>query len=183
MKRKLHESRLVDLLRRKQPEWIEQYPKLIAREWKAQGKNSEYGIGDLVFANREKTRYLVVELKSLRQGSGKTTRLYRSRARKKCKDQAQKYGRLWAGMHPDCEVTACAFAYPEEPIFYGPFNAIKENGDICAKRATTTSRLTSCKNILRKEHNQRFSFRMISTLLVAGSIALSLLADLNKLLE
>ncbi|KAI3660012.1 hypothetical protein MP638_000060 [Amoeboaphelidium occidentale] len=177
MKRKLHESRLVDLLRRKQPEWIEQYPKLVAREWKAQGKNSEYGIGDLVFANREKTRYLVVELKSLRQGSGSLARLYRSRARKKCKDQAQKYGRIWAGMHPDCEVTACAFAYPEEPIFYGPFNSVAEEG------ATTTSRLTSCKNILRKERNERFSFRMISTLLVAGSIAISLLADLNKLLE
>lgn len=175
MKRKLHESRLVDLLTRKQPEWIEQYPKLIAREWLANGKNSHCGIGDLVYANREKTRYLVLELKSLRQGSGTQTRLNRSRAYKKCKYQAQKYGRIWAEKYPDCEVTACAYAYPKEPIFYGPFNS--DSGKVASSSTNIRSDKAS-KNNIPEDDNQRFSFRRISTLLVAGSIAISLLAGL-----
>ncbi|KAJ3189926.1 hypothetical protein HDU85_000212 [Gaertneriomyces sp. JEL0708] len=80
------------------------FPRFIAREWERVKGRSDQGKCDLVFADYRGTKYLVVEVKSLHSGTGKTAQVARSKARKKVKYQIKKYVDAWAKKHPGVPV-------------------------------------------------------------------------------
>jgi hypothetical protein len=61
----MNESEDVDNLIANPPSWLSEYPMLVAREWPVREYFTNEGVGDLVFADQARTKYLVVEVKCL----------------------------------------------------------------------------------------------------------------------
>ncbi|KAI9091502.1 hypothetical protein DFS34DRAFT_635439 [Phlyctochytrium arcticum] len=65
---------------------------------------SDLGVGDLVFSNWDRNKFLVVEVKARHEGTGPTARAARTRARKKVGQQLERHMKTWARKHPEAEV-------------------------------------------------------------------------------
>ena len=77
-------------------ELLPEYPYLIEDEWEVEIGKSDEGKGDLVFAN-EHDCFAVVEIKYINHKSGgRTSSTRRTTKRSKVKEQAIKYGHIYA---------------------------------------------------------------------------------------
>jgi hypothetical protein len=124
----MNEREVVDNFIAKPPSWLNAYPLLVAREWCVREYFTNEGVGDLVFADQARTKYMVVEVKCLNLRQGSTARNSRNNARQKAKKQAHRYGDEWAKQNPKAEVKACAYLHSEFPELMGPW-LIQEKPD------------------------------------------------------
>jgi hypothetical protein len=81
---------------------------LVAREWRVTPDWPQDGTGDLVFELPCGT-HLVVEVKWLNMGTGRTARSRRTRNRGHVCNQARRYADAWAARHPRRTVKAATF--------------------------------------------------------------------------
>ncbi|KAJ3009371.1 hypothetical protein HKX48_008009 [Thoreauomyces humboldtii] len=88
---------------------IPDFPELVARDWEVQASRTDMGVGDLVFANKDKSRFMVVETRVLKKESGRTARGKRTKARQRVEEQAWRYGKAWALKHPETTVECCTY--------------------------------------------------------------------------
>ncbi|KAJ3326025.1 hypothetical protein HDV06_002410 [Boothiomyces sp. JEL0866] len=87
-----NEDSLTELFIRHRLKCMKKSPILVAREWEITG----IGKGDLVFGNKEKTLFYVVELKYIKtKPFGK---------RKHVVYQAKRYANIWKSIHPLAKV-------------------------------------------------------------------------------
>ena len=82
----------------------------VAAEWEYRPGFTNLGRGDLVFASSPAARWsvdhepadvLIVEIKHMREDSGATARVKRTKGRKKVVEQVENSMRAWARRHPD----------------------------------------------------------------------------------
>jgi hypothetical protein len=90
-------------------ELLPAHPFLIDDEWDVVAGETNQGRGDLVFTDGE-GGYAVVEVKYLRDRSGRTARSKRTKSRKEVREQAVTYARAIASrIGPDAKVSAYAY--------------------------------------------------------------------------
>ena len=78
--------KLLDLVARIERDpltWPTSFKHLIAVEWEVVPRQSQHGIGDLVFSNDDASEFMVVEVKSMRTDAGPRKRESNRRARTK----------------------------------------------------------------------------------------------------
>ncbi|KAJ3051641.1 hypothetical protein HK097_007341 [Rhizophlyctis rosea] len=77
---------------------------VVEDDWLVVLGRSDLGAGDLVFANRARTKYLVVEVKRKDDRTGPTPRRARNRAGQKVDEQLEAYMKAWAEKYPEASV-------------------------------------------------------------------------------
>ena len=96
------------LQKRATMEPFKRYPYVFKWEYLVYPPFSNLGKGDLILADG-KGGFLIVELKKLHSGTGKTARTSRNKAKKKVKKQAEYYARVFKRKHPEASVQAAWF--------------------------------------------------------------------------
>jgi hypothetical protein len=94
------------------------YPFAIEAEWEFVPGLTHLGRGDLVFSSKKDVCYqtkhdpcrvLVVEVKNMHPGSGRTAQVSRTKARKKVRDQMRQAMYAWSQRHPNDEVYGAVY--------------------------------------------------------------------------
>jgi hypothetical protein len=76
------------------------FPILFKKEWEVVPGHSQFGLGDLVYTNNEKTEFLVVELQIIdRHDCGATARKRRNKLRNRVQHQARIYAEKFSILH------------------------------------------------------------------------------------
>jgi hypothetical protein len=83
-------------------------------EWHVVPNQTNHGVGDLVFANTL-GMFVVVEVKSIKQGTGHTARTKRTQQRKELPEQAQKYADCLRKANPRAALVLGSYFTNEQP--------------------------------------------------------------------
>ncbi|KAJ3003942.1 hypothetical protein HKX48_001494, partial [Thoreauomyces humboldtii] len=92
------------------------FPNLVARDWEVRDGRPDLGVGDLVFASADSTRFLVVETQALdtpqphgSTSSRPTTTDVPRETRRGLAERVEKYATAWARRAPGCQVRGTSY--------------------------------------------------------------------------
>ncbi|KAJ3163185.1 hypothetical protein HDU86_002354 [Geranomyces michiganensis] len=167
------EDRLTEGLIGSRHSLIEGY-ELFARDWQP---DSLPGEGDLVFYNEDEQRFLIVEVKALHDGQGRTARASRNQARKKVDEQVKLYTNLWASKYPKHKISGTSFVgFMLEDATFGETYYPDTPGGRRAQKADQSTVLTQPYALLQREDETGAVGNGTKAVLAVGAFALAAIA-------